>query len=70
MDMKQLTLTLNRNAFSIVALDAESDEIHHWLTQSPQERFWHIQRLRRINYGSRATGRLQRVFEVTELIPG
>ena len=68
--MEQRTLTLDRNAFSVVALNAESDEMQHWLTQSPQERIRHIQRLRRINYGSRATGRLQRVLEVTELVPG
>ncbi len=61
-----LSGTLNRNAFSVVSLDAESDELSYWLTQAPQERLRHIQRLRQINHGHRASERLQRIFEVVE----
>ena len=65
--MSSSTLTLDRMAFSVASLDDESDEIDFWLIQSPQERLVHVERLRRINYGHRATERLQRVFEVVEL---
>jgi hypothetical protein len=65
--MSTSALTIDRMVFSVVSLDEESDEIDYWLIQSPQERLVHMERLRRINYGHRATERLQRVFEVVEL---
>ena len=39
------------------------------VTQSPESRLNHLLRLRLINYGTDASGRLQRVLEVAELSP-
>jgi hypothetical protein len=66
MDSKDSALTINRTAFSVVSLDDETDELRYWLTQTPEARILHVERLRRINYGHLATGRLQRVLEVAE----
>ena len=59
--------SIDRTAFSIVSLDDDSDEVEYWLLRTPQERLNHIQRLRYINYGDQASGRLQRVLTVVEL---
>ncbi|MCY2945427.1 MAG: hypothetical protein NT142_13020 [Planctomycetota bacterium] len=69
MDNEPLESRLDRTAFSVVSLEASSDELWYWLTQTPLERLRHLERLRRINYGHRATERLQRVFEVVERAP-
>lgn len=42
----------------------ESAARSYWLSRSPQERLQHVEFLRRINYGHRATERLQRIFAV------
>lgn len=42
--------------------DFVADEIEYWQNTTVKERLQHIERLRRINYGTRATGRLQRVI--------
>jgi hypothetical protein len=59
-------LKLDRSAFSVASLTDESDEKAYWLARTPDERLRQIEILRRINYGNRATARLQRVLEVTE----
>jgi hypothetical protein len=59
-------LKLDRSAFSIGWLTDESDEKAYWLARTPQERLRQMEILRRINYGNRATERLQRVLEITE----
>jgi hypothetical protein len=70
MDQRQSDLILDRQAFSVVDLDSQSDEPGYWLTKTPQERLTHLERLRRINYVPSATERLQRIFEVVDLTPG
>lgn len=67
MTSEVLELTLNRNIFSVASLDDESDELTYWWLQTPQERLRHIERLRYINYGYRATERLQRILGIAEL---
>jgi hypothetical protein len=57
---------LDRTAFAVVPLFEEPDEKAYWLSRTGQERLRHIEMLRRINYGSRATSRLQRVLELAE----
>jgi hypothetical protein len=42
----------------------EAEERAYWHSRTPAERLRHVELLRRINYGDRATGRLQRVLEV------
>jgi len=59
-------LKLNRSAFSVASLADESDEKAYWLARTPYERLRQVEILRRINYGHRATARLQRVLEITE----
>ena len=59
---------IDRTSFSVVALDGDSGELAFWLSRTPQERIDHIQRLRQINYGHRASERLQSVFEVAEFV--
>ena len=44
----------------------DSDEKAFWLSQTPYERLRHLELLRRINYGDKATAGLQRVLEVAE----
>jgi hypothetical protein len=59
-------LKINRSAFSVASLTDESDEKAYWLARTPYERLRQVEILRRINYGYRATSRLQRVLEITE----
>ena len=58
-------LKIDKTAFSVGSLK-ESDEKDYWLKQTPEARLRQIEILRRINYGHRATGRLQRIFEVAQ----
>jgi hypothetical protein len=59
---------LDRTAFSVVSSFEEADRLdkEYWLSRSPIERLQHMELLRRINYGSDAAARLQRVLEITE----
>ena len=59
-------LKVDRSAISVTSLTDASDEKAYWLARSPQERLKQVEILRRINYGHRATARLQRVLEITE----
>jgi hypothetical protein len=44
----------------------DSEEIEYWKNTTVKERLQHIERLRRLNYGVRATDRLQRVIRYIE----
>ena len=60
---------INREIFTIVDLQDNSDDLDYWLNQSAQERIQAIEMMRKINYGEDAvTARLQRFFEVAELV--
>ena len=59
-------LKIDRKAFSVGDLTEPSDEKAYWLVRTPAERLKQVEILRRINYGHRATVRLQRVLEITE----
>ena len=59
-------LKVDRSALSVASLTDGSDEKAYWLMRTPQERLNQVEILRRINYGYRATLRLQRVLEVTQ----
>ena len=59
-------LKIDKTALSVETLLGESDDKAYWLSRTPQERLQHIEILRRINYGDRATARLQRVLEVAK----
>jgi hypothetical protein len=60
------SLKIDKSAFSVASTFDDSEEKAYWLSRTPHERLQHIEVLRRINYGHKATGRLQRVLEVAE----
>jgi hypothetical protein len=69
--MDKNSLRVDRSALSIGTLTESSDEKDYWLSQTPQARLAAIELMRRIVYGDAAcSGRLQRILEVAELIPG
>ena len=61
---------LDKTAFSIVSSFEEADrqDKEYWLSRTPLERLQYMELLRRINYGTNATARLQRVLEIAERI--
>ena len=59
-------LRVDRSTFSVSSLTDVSDDKAYWLARTPSERLKQVEILRRINYGSGATARLQRVLEITE----
>jgi hypothetical protein len=59
---------IDRTVFSVVSSFEEADkqDKEYWLSRTPYERFQYMELLRRINYGSVAATRLQRVLEIAE----
>jgi len=59
---------LDKTAFSVVSSFEEADkqDKEYWHSRTPLERLQYMELLRRINYGSNATARLQRVLEIAE----
>ena len=59
---------LDKTALSVVSSfeEAEKQDKEYWLSRTPSERLQHMELLRRINYGSKAAARLQRVLEIVE----
>ncbi len=59
---------LDRDAFSVVSLDAASDEAAFWRSRTPEERLEALELMRQAVYGyDPSTARLQRVLEIAEL---
>ncbi len=59
-------LKIDRTSLSTVSLYDHSEMKEYWLSRTSYERLRYIEILRRINYGNRATSRLQRVIEFAE----
>ncbi len=59
-------MQVDRSVISISSIYDETDSKDYWLSRNPQERVRHIEELRRINYGNRATERLQGFFEIAQ----
>lgn len=59
-------LRLDKTKIKVVRGFDDSDTIEYWRNTSVKERLQHIERLRRLNYGVRATGRLQRIIRVAK----
>ena len=55
---------LDRTKVSFIKLGDDSGDREYWLSRPPEERLHQVEVLRRLNYGDRALGRLQRVLEV------
>jgi hypothetical protein len=66
MDKELLNAKLDKRFFSVVSLSDQSNDKDYWFAMGPIERMQHIEVLRRINYGHRATSGLQRILEFTE----
>lgn len=45
----------------------DPDDIRYWHSRTPEERLRHVETLRRLHYGIRATEGLQRVLEIVPL---
>ena len=66
-DMVQLP-SLNKQIVNVTSLDDIEKEKKYWISKSPLERIEAIEINRRMIYGQdRATSRLQRFFETSEL---
>lgn len=61
-------LRLDRTKLRIVRRieDSVADELEYWRNTTTKERLQHIERLRRLNYGTRATEGLQRVIRLVK----
>lgn len=59
-------LKLDRTKIRVVNGFDDSEEIEYWRQTTVKERLQHIERLRRLNYGIRATERLQRVIRIVK----
>ena len=57
-------LRLDRTVFQIRDSFDDREDCRYWWSRTPRERLEHLERLRRQNYGSRATEGLQRVLEM------
>ena len=57
---------IDRSAFTVFNSFAEADaaDREYWHSRTPQERVRHVEFLRRVNYGSRASEPIQRVLEI------
>ena len=66
--MSDTPFRIDKTAFSVVPLDAPSDDRAYWLSRTPQERLAAQEYMRQIAYGyDPAAERLHRVLEVAEL---
>lgn len=63
-DIPQLKLDKTKITIGGKIEDSVADEIEYWQNTTIKQRLQHIERLRRLNYGTRATGRLQRVIQI------
>jgi hypothetical protein len=57
---------VDRRVLSVISFAEADDDRQYWMRQSINARLHHMELLRRINYGSAATGRLQRLLEVVQ----
>jgi hypothetical protein len=62
---------VDRTAFSVFDSFEEADaaDAAYWRSRTPAERMAHLELLRRINYGDRATGRIERVLVIDPELP-
>ena len=58
-------LKLDRTAVAVFHTFEEADaaDRDYWFSRTPEERLHQMEVLRRLNYGTRATERLQRILE-------
>lgn len=59
-------LKIDCKAFSVVSLTNDSGEKAYWLARTPQERLEQVEILRRINYGTKSSARIEKVIEIVD----
>lgn len=59
-------LRLDKTKIKVIRDFDDTDETEYWRNSTVEQRLQHIERLRRINYGVRATERLQRIIRVVK----
>ncbi len=71
-DTTHSVFQIDRQQFRVFSShqEAEQADRQYWLARTPQERLQQLEVLRRLNYGTQATARLQRFFRVIEPIRG
>ncbi len=63
-------IRMDKTAFSVVSLYAESDEKEFWRTQSPTARLETLELMRQVMYGyDPISDRIERVLEVIKRTP-
>ena len=55
---------VDKNALSVQHSFDETEDKTYWLSHTHDERLQHTEFLRRINYGEKATARIQKVLEI------
>ena len=65
-DIPKFKLDKTKIRISSKIEDSVAGEIEYWQHTTVKERLQQIERLRRLNYGTRATGRLQRVVQIVK----
>lgn len=57
---------VDRTAFTVFDSFEEADaaDAAYWRSRTPEERLAHLELLRRINYGERAAGKIERIIVV------
>jgi hypothetical protein len=57
---------IDKTKILITSLGDEPNDKTYWRSQTPEKRIHHIELLRALNYGDKASSRLQRFFEIAE----
>jgi hypothetical protein len=65
-EKEKQSLRIDRTGLSISDHFEDPEQTCWWHSQSPEVRLQHMMALRAMNYGDRATARLQRVLEIAE----
>jgi hypothetical protein len=56
---------LDKSALSVSHSFEDAELLAFWHAQTPEIRLRQVEKLRRLNYGRRATSRLQRILEIS-----
>ena len=55
---------LDKSRLAVSSSHEDLETVAFWHAQPPEARLRHVEELRRINYGNRASERLQRLLEI------
>ena len=57
---------VDRSALTNIPV-SDGEDREYWRSRTPAERLAHVEALRRIKYGSRAAGRMEKVIEIVDV---